>query len=95
MNHERGPGKTFTRRTLLANSSLIVAGGILLPSALRGQSTAPAAPPPITPQGATADYPQPAKNPYPYSGVSGTGFPVTEASVHGGYRSGSSGLAYQ
>src|ERR1039458_8891234 len=40
-------------------------------------------------------YPQPAKNPYPYAGVSGAGFPVDAASAHGGWRSGSSGVAYQ
>jgi beta-xylosidase len=42
-----------------------------------------------------ANYPQPATNPYPYSGVSGAGYPVDTASEHGGWRSGSSGLAYQ
>ncbi len=41
-----------------------------------------------------AAYPQPGKNPYPYPGVSGPGFPVDAASGHGGWRSGSAGVAY-
>jgi len=82
--------KQFTRRSLLADASLI-AGSMLLPAGLRGQTTAPPAAPPPTPSA----YPQPASNPYPYSGVSGPGFPVDAASAHGGWRSGSSGVAYQ
>jgi xylan 1,4-beta-xylosidase len=95
MAQTEGKGKRFTRRSLLTDASL-VAGSLLLPSALRSQiASVPAAsastPPPTQP----ATYPQPATNPYPYSGISGPGFPVTAASAHGGYRSGSSGLAYQ
>jgi xylan 1,4-beta-xylosidase len=37
----------------------------------------------------------PGRDLYPYSGVSGPGFPVDSASAHGGWRSGSEGLAYE
>ena len=61
----------------------VLAGGAacsLLPRSLRGQ---------------TAPYPQPAKNPCPYSGISGPGYAVDADCAHGGWRSGSNGLAYQ
>jgi len=94
--NQRGSGKSISRRSLLADAGLIAVGGLLLPSALCGQDAATVSALPVAPQGSPAsDYPQPAKNPYPYSGVSGAGFPLTVASGHGGYRSGSSGLAYQ
>jgi len=91
MDMKPGSGRIITRRSLLADAGLI-AGALTLPSALRGQTTAPSATPQTPPPTA---YPQPATNPYPYSGVSGPGFPVTTASAHGGWRSGSSGVAYQ
>jgi xylan 1,4-beta-xylosidase len=90
----------MNRRTLLSNSSLLAAG-LLVPARLRAQ-IAPAAPPPGGINGVPEGTPmppdingQPGKNPYAYTGLSGPGFPVTEASAHGGYRSGSSGLAYK
>lgn len=98
---KRNLANRHTRRSLLADASLL-AGGLLLPAALRGEpssASATAAPtaPTAAPQGppAPSAYPQPATNPYPYFGISGAGYPVVEASCHGGYRSGSSGLAYQ
>jgi beta-xylosidase len=66
---------------------------------LRGQTPTPQAAPANTAAPSSTptptSYPQPAKNPYPYAGVSGAGFPVDVASAHGGWRSGSSGVAYQ
>jgi len=92
------PGQTHLTRRLLLSRAASLAGAALLPGALRGQTTAPpavtAAPPSPSPPPQTP-YPQPEKNPYPYSGLSDPGFPVDAASAHGGYRSGSSGLAYQ
>jgi xylan 1,4-beta-xylosidase len=84
--------KSLTRRSLLTDSALMVAGACL-PSVLCGQILPPAGNPvvPVSP----TPYPQPTKNPYPYTGVSGAGFAVDAASSHGGWRSGSSGLAYQ
>jgi xylan 1,4-beta-xylosidase len=84
--------KPLTRRSLLTNSGLMVSGACL-PSALRGQ-VSPAVGGPVAPVSPTP-YPQLAKNPYPYTGVSGAGYPVDAASSRGGWRSGSSGLAYQ
>jgi xylan 1,4-beta-xylosidase len=85
----------LTRRFLLERAA-VLAGGALLPAALRGQATtAPAVTAAPSPSPIPSAYPQPATNPYPYSGVSGAGFPVTTASAHGGWRSGSSGVAYQ
>jgi xylan 1,4-beta-xylosidase len=88
---------TLTRRTLLTKATLIAAASTL-PSALRAQAT----PPPGGMNGVPAGTPmppdengRPGKNPYAYTGLSGPGFPVAEVSAHGGYRSGSSGLAYQ
>ena len=68
------------RRTVLANAAALAAGS-LVPRMLRAQNLAP--------------YPQPAKNPYPYSGLSGAGYPVGKTSSSGGWRSGSDGLAYE
>jgi xylan 1,4-beta-xylosidase len=87
-------GKRFTRRSLLADASLF-AGSLLLPSAIRDQLTSAPPTSASTPPTQPATYPQPDKDLYPYSGISGPGFPVTAASAQGGYRSGSSGLAYQ
>ena len=81
--------KSFTRRSLLADAALITAAG-LLPRSLSGQAGKP--PDNGT---STSSYPQPEKNPYPYSGLSGAGYAVDAASAHGGWRSGSSGLSYQ
>lgn len=39
--------------------------------------------------------PTPPTNPYPYSGVSGTGFPATDSSARGGWMSGLPGVRYQ
>src|ERR1039458_3190941 len=85
--------KTLTRRTLLAEASLL-GGGLLLPSSLRSQATAPVPPGGMRGVPAGTPMPQDGKNPYDYSGLSGPGFPVTAASRHGGWRSGSSGVAY-
>ncbi len=90
----------LTRRTLLTRSSL-AAVSLLLPSAMRGQS-APATPPaagPILPGGINGVAPgtpmaTDGRSPYAYAGISGPGWPVDTASGHGGYRSGSGGLAY-
>jgi beta-xylosidase len=83
--------KPITRRSLLADAG-VLAAGTWLPRALRGQATHQpvgiAAPP-------ASAYPQPETNPYPYSGLSRAGFPVDAASGHGGWRSGSSGVAYE
>jgi hypothetical protein len=79
----------LTRRILLTQTAALAVGA-LLPHTLLSQAI------PAPPQTATTSpHPQPTTNPAPYSGVSGPGFPVTGASAHGGYRSGSSGLAYQ
>jgi len=88
----------LSRRRLLERTAAL-AGAAILPGFLRGQTPTPQAAPATTaaPSStpATTSYPQPAKNPYPYSGVSGAGFPVDAASAHGGWRSGSAGVAYQ
>lgn len=75
---------SVSRRAVLAGGA-VAAASLLLPRGVRAQATGAAA----------TSYPQPEKNPYPYTGLSGAGFAVTEASAHGGYRSGSSGLAYE
>ena len=102
MKQQRAAGSNLTRRTLLTDTGLIAAG-MLLPSALRGQTaSAPTAPPPTQPvppggmNGVAPGTPMPAdgKSPYAYTGISGPGWPVDAASGHGGYRSGSGGLAY-
>lgn len=89
-----------SRRTLLSDSALITAG-LFLPSHLRAQPATPT-PGPGGMNGVPERTPMPpdvngeaGKSPYAYTGLSGPGFPVTEASAHGGYRSGSGGLAYQ
>jgi xylan 1,4-beta-xylosidase len=74
----------ITRRAMLRDASLLGAG-MLLPSGLRGQAAKDS-----SGQGMGA----PPKGFYPYVGVSGPGFPVDAASGHGGWRSGSNGLAY-
>jgi beta-xylosidase len=63
------------------------------------QETAPASPPsaPALPAKVADDSGRavpPPSRPYPYPGISGPGLPATEASEHGGWRSGSSGVAY-
>ena len=103
MKQQRTAGRNLTRRTLLADAGLI-AGGLLLPARLRGQTaSAPATPPaaqPVPPggmNGVAPGTPMPAdgKSPYAYTGISGPGWPVDAASGHGGYRSGNNGLVYQ
>ena len=88
----------LTRRRLLEHTAAL-AGAAFLPGALRAQTASSQAAPANTaapsPTPAPTPYPQPAKNPYPYSGVSGPGFAVDAASAHGGWRSGSAGVAYQ
>lgn len=79
----------FTRRQMLSRTMALGATS-LAPSRLFSQSLNTGA------QRDSSDIvPTPAKNPYPYSGVSGPGFPLNSQSGHGGWRSGSSGLAYQ
>jgi beta-xylosidase len=92
----KSPSAPLTRRRLLERAAML-AGAALVPAALRAQAISPqAAPAPTAPPNPPpAPFPQPSKNPYPYSGLSGPGFKVDAASAHGGYRSGSSGLAYQ
>ena len=97
MEFKRGLNKHLTRRDLLADAG-VVAAGLLLPSGLRGQASAgaPAVEVPGGMRGVPEGTPMPVdgKNPYSYTGLSGPGFPVTAASSHGGYRSGSGGVAY-
>jgi len=97
MEFKRGLNKHLTRRDLLADAG-VVAAGLLLPSGLRGQASAgaPAVEVPGGMRGVPEGTPMPVdgKNPYSYTGLSGPGFPVTAASAHGGYRSGSGGVAY-
>jgi hypothetical protein len=87
----------ITRRSLLATAGTLAAGS-LVPQALRAQATpTPNSDPPGGMRGVRAGTPMPAegaKSPYDYTGLSGPGFPVTPASKHGGWRSGSSGVAY-
>lgn len=89
---------TLTRRRLLHQTSAL-AGAAFLPGLMCGQMvTDKAARANTTVPSSTPTsnlYPQPAKNPYPYSGVSGPGFPGDAACAHGGWRSGSAGVAYQ
>lgn len=83
----RSAHPNLTRRSILGGLGLLSAAS-LVPPALRPQNTQ-------NPHFDNPPYPQPATNPYPYSGLSGPGFPVDNASRHGGWRSGSSGLAYK
>ncbi len=83
----------WTRRSLLGNVGAMVASAGLT-GRVFGQVARPARKADLRPDG-SAQYPDGMKNPYPYSGLSGAGFPVDAASGHGGWRSGSSGLAYQ
>jgi len=82
-----------TRRSLLSNFSAIAASA-WLPRTSWGQTAQQSEKAAAKPDGSTT-YPDGTKNPYPYSGLSGAGFPVDAASGHGGWRSGSSGLAYE
>jgi xylan 1,4-beta-xylosidase len=90
--------KRLSRRSVLIDGGL-AAAAMLLPPGLLAQ-TAPAAAMPEAPggmRGVPAGTPMPAdgKNPYSYSGVSGAGYPVDASSGHGGWRSGSTGVAYE
>ena len=83
---------TYTRRHLLYRIGA-VATSTLWPGA-NGQTQSQ--PQPLPPVGDSGGVMQaPSTGYYPYSGVSGPGFPITAASAHGGWKSGSSGLAYQ
>jgi xylan 1,4-beta-xylosidase len=105
MNRCQVPMRRPSRRRFLSNASLFAAGSLLLPTQLRTQVPAvqqsgmqPALPVPAGGMnGVQPGTPMPidGKSPYAYSGVSGPGWAVDAASGHGGYRSGSSGLAYQ
>ena len=53
----------LTRRSLIASAAALSVSA-LVPRFLHSQA---------------AGYPQPAKNPFPYSGLSGAGYPVTKA----------------
>lgn len=103
-------GRSLSRRRFLANTSVAAAGSLFLPSAVRAEavegqqaalassrnasSTATAPPGGMNGVEPGASMPADGKSPYAYSGISGTGWPVDDASGHGGYRSGSGGLAY-
>lgn len=74
-----------SRRTFLGGAAAL-AGLAALPGALRGQAAK---------DDSGAGLPPPPKGFYPYSGVSGPGYPVDTESARGGWRSGSAGLAYE
>ena len=87
------PLRHWTRRSFLAKSSSLAASVCLesqssVISALQFQKA-------VTGQDGVANVAAGMKNPYPYSGLSGEGFPVDAASGHGGWKSGSSGVAYE
>jgi hypothetical protein len=87
------PLRHWTRRSFLAMSSSLAASVCLQSqtSVISAQQFQKA----VTGQNGVANVAAGMKNPYPYSGLSGEGFPVDAASGHGGWRSGSSGVAYK
>lgn len=93
MNLQNPMAKILTRRDLLADASLL-SGGLLLRAPLRSQAVMPDPPGGMRGVPAGTPMPQDGRNPYDYTGLSGAGYPVTAASKHGGWRSGSSGVAY-
>jgi xylan 1,4-beta-xylosidase len=80
----------LTRRRFLLSAALASGPALLLKGRAQGLVT-PAAPPDDTGRPVAS----PSANFYPYSGVSGPGRPAHEYSYHGGWRSGSFGVAYQ
>jgi xylan 1,4-beta-xylosidase len=84
----------LSRRTFVTDAALLAAG-MLVPSTLHSQ-TSSYTPPPGGMNGVAPGTAMPAdgKNPYAYTGISGPGWPLDAVSGHGGYRSGSGGLAY-
>ncbi len=80
---------TFTRRQILHQAIGLAATSLASPllAAQAGSSGAQ--------HDSNGFMPAPAKSFYPYSGVSGPGFPLDAESGHGGWRSGSTGLAYK
>jgi xylan 1,4-beta-xylosidase len=87
------PSANCTRRSLLTSSSLIAAFGFL--GKLSFGQAARLLEKAVAKGDESSVYPDGMKNPYPYSGLSGPGFRVDARSGHGGWRSGSSGLAYE
>jgi xylan 1,4-beta-xylosidase len=87
------PLRHWTRRSFLAKSRSLAAS-----VCLQSQSLVTAAQQfqkAVSGQNGITNVAEGMKNPYPYSGLSGKGFPVDAASSHGGWRSGSNGVAYE